>query len=133
MTEELGVLARRIREQRDRVGMKQGELAATLGTEQETVSKWESGRMPKADKLPDIAAALGCSVGYLLGVEDQPLPPDPGAAARGYEIVAGVVHAMDADPGSVDRIWRWWTAFMQTGGEDTDGEQSDADSPDPSA
>lgn len=57
-----------IKDKRERAGMTQGELAERLGVDRTTVTKWESGdAMPRADKLPDIAKALGCTVDELYG------------------------------------------------------------------
>lgn len=39
------------------------QLAETLGISQSTIAMWETGRAyPRADILPAIAAALGCSI-----------------------------------------------------------------------
>ena len=48
-------------------GLTQKELADKLGVSQVSVWQWESGdNLPRADKLPAIAAALGCTVNDLL-------------------------------------------------------------------
>ena len=45
----------------------QREVAAILGIEQSSVSKWERGlSKPRADKLPAIAKLYGCSIEELL-------------------------------------------------------------------
>lgn len=57
-------------------GLTQEELAELMGTSQAAVGMWETGaRMPRADKLPKLAKALGCSVSDLF---NQP-PPTPAA------------------------------------------------------
>ena len=44
----------------------QKELAKTLSVGQSTVAMWETGAsMPRAEKLPNLAAALGCSINDL--------------------------------------------------------------------
>lgn len=57
-------------------GLTQEELAELMGTSQAAVGMWETGaRMPRADKLPKLAKALGCSVSDLF----NPPPPTPAA------------------------------------------------------
>ena len=52
---------------REQNGLKQKELALKMGVEQNTISQWESGeRLPRADKPPQLAKILGCSVDELL-------------------------------------------------------------------
>lgn len=43
-------------------GMKQEELASTVGVSPQAVSKWEQGGMPDATLLPAIADALGVTM-----------------------------------------------------------------------
>lgn len=59
-----------IRNKRKQAGVSQATLAAKLGINQKAVSQWETGEShPTADKLPDIAAALGCTIDELYGKE----------------------------------------------------------------
>lgn len=44
----------------------QEELASAIDVGQSSIAQWESGVcMPRADKLPALAAALGCTVDEL--------------------------------------------------------------------
>ena len=55
-----------LRRCREAAGMSQPELAAALGLTRAAVSSWETGAaLPSADKLPEIARALGCSIDEL--------------------------------------------------------------------
>ncbi len=46
--------------------LSQNELAKMVGTTQAAVAMWEAGtRMPRSEKLPAIAEALGCNVADL--------------------------------------------------------------------
>jgi transcriptional regulator with XRE-family HTH domain len=57
----------RIALRRKRLGLSQPELAQRLGKCRSTVSKWETGKaVPRLDEAPDVARALGCSLGYLI-------------------------------------------------------------------
>lgn len=48
---------------RERASLTQLELATVLNVKQASVSRWENGdSMPSADKLPELAKALGCSI-----------------------------------------------------------------------
>ena len=54
------------RERRKKLKMTQAELAEKLGVRQSTISQWESGiSVPRADKLPQLARLLGCSIDEL--------------------------------------------------------------------
>lgn len=57
----------RLRFFREKNNLTQKELSLKIGVEQNTVSQWESGeRLPRADKLPQLAKILGCTVDDLL-------------------------------------------------------------------
>jgi transcriptional regulator with XRE-family HTH domain len=46
------------------------ELSDKIGVPQSTIASWETGRAyPRAEKLPDIAKALGCTIDELLKAE----------------------------------------------------------------
>jgi transcriptional regulator with XRE-family HTH domain len=60
-------IAKRIKEARLAAGLTQAQLAAILGTHQSVVSNWERGLIPRAHRLPQIAAALGVTVDALVG------------------------------------------------------------------
>lgn len=56
----------RLKELREVAHITQLELGARLNVEQNTVSQWESGtRTPRADKLPQLARILGCTISDL--------------------------------------------------------------------
>ena len=53
----------RIRELRKKAGLTMTQLADRTGVTHPSVVAWEQGRkLPSADKLPVIAAALGCKI-----------------------------------------------------------------------
>ena len=52
-----------IRARRKAAGLTIEALSLRMGVTRQTVFNWESGaRLPSADKLPEIAAALGCTI-----------------------------------------------------------------------
>lgn len=52
-----------LKNRRIECGFTQEYLANLLGINRSTVSMWETGEsMPRADKLPKLAAILGCSI-----------------------------------------------------------------------
>lgn len=72
-----------IRQLRTRAGLSQEALAAKVGVGRTAVTFWEAGvQYPSADKLPKLAAALGCSIDDLYDI-----------AAYGQEVNA---HTADA-------------------------------------
>lgn len=63
-------LGARLRLAREAEGMTQDELASRIGRTRANVSNVELGySCPSAHGLRDICQALGCSAGYLLGLE----------------------------------------------------------------
>ena len=68
----IGAEVRRRRRER---GLNQRQLAATVGRDRSTISRWEAGeRLPPLPALVALAAALGCAPAALL--------PDAALAAR---------------------------------------------------
>ena len=52
---------------RERASLTQQELANVVGVDRSAISKWEAGEfLPRTDKLPAIAKALGCTIDELL-------------------------------------------------------------------
>ena len=73
-TEVLGLtMADRIKRQRKVHGINQEELSDRLGLSIQTIRRWEWGkRAPNTDIMPKLAEALGTSVAYLMGLENEP-------------------------------------------------------------
>ena len=52
---------------REKVGLKQIQVAAVMRTHQSAVAYWESGKsLPRPDKLPALAALYHCTIDELL-------------------------------------------------------------------
>ena len=65
----------RITEARNARGWSQEQLAEAVGTTQQTLQRWESGRTdPQVGKVEAVSAALGVTMSYLLGVSDEMYP-----------------------------------------------------------
>ena len=64
-------LGERIRNQREKKGLTQAQLADALGLadgSRTTIVKWENGKQyPSSKKIPDLCKVLGCDAGYLFG------------------------------------------------------------------
>lgn len=55
-----------IRARRKAAGLTLTDVAERLGVTQQAIGRWERGEaLPSADRLPDLAAALGCSIDEL--------------------------------------------------------------------
>ena len=51
------------KQKRINAGLTQKELGALIGATGSAVAMWETGRrFPRADKLPELARVLGCSI-----------------------------------------------------------------------
>lgn len=65
-----GMFGHRLRDARERAGLTQGELAAVLGVDRNTVGRAELGRTaPSAATVAAWARACGVSADALLGLE----------------------------------------------------------------
>lgn len=68
----MGSFKDRLAARRSRQGLDQHSLAQRAGVSAGSISAWERGvNEPTVQKLRDLAEALGCSVGWLIG-EDAP-------------------------------------------------------------
>jgi transcriptional regulator with XRE-family HTH domain len=91
MAERHWVFVRRLRARRRELGLTQAEVAALAGRRgvaltNRALSAMENGRGVELGRLPDLAAALDCTITYLLGLSDDPARwapdrPDPARAA----------------------------------------------------
>lgn len=55
-----------LREMRIKKGLSQSDVAEKLQVKRSTVSMWETGgSFPRADKLPQLARLLGCTIDEL--------------------------------------------------------------------
>ncbi len=65
---DLRQLGNRLREQRDRRGLRQADIAGALGVSTQAVSKWERGEnAPDISLLVELGRLLGVSVEWILG------------------------------------------------------------------
>lgn len=65
---EGGNIMKALMQIRKKVGLTQCELAERLNVGQSTIAMWETGcALPTADKLPQIAETLHCSIDELFG------------------------------------------------------------------
>lgn len=62
----------RIAEAREARGWTQEQLANAIGTTQATIQRWESGAIdPQVSKVEAISKALGITIAFLLGVDQN--------------------------------------------------------------
>ena len=78
-------LGQRVRQQRQRLGMSQQDLAEKTLIQQTLISRIERGTNtnPHADVLKRLALALRCSIDYLVGLYDD-APDDSSALMPAY-------------------------------------------------
>lgn len=66
-------MGQRIARERKKLGISQEALGEHMGVSRQAISKWEAdGTVPEIDKLIALSKCFGVSVGWLLGVEEQP-------------------------------------------------------------
>ena len=62
----------RLKELRSEKNLTQKELAACLGLTANCICEWEKGRSePGIESLQKLVACFGCSIDYLVGIEDD--------------------------------------------------------------
>lgn len=62
-----------IKRLREKAGISQQALAQILNVTQGLISQWELGEVkPRADKLPELAKALGCTIDDLFKPDETP-------------------------------------------------------------
>jgi repressor LexA len=67
----------RMKNLRKQKGMKQADLAEALHLARSTIAMWEAGKSePSGDMYAALSRVLDCTVGYLLGTEDEPKPAE---------------------------------------------------------
>lgn len=66
-------IGQRIAQKRKEQGFSQEALGEQLGVSRQAIYKWESdGALPEIDKLLTLSRLFGVTVGWLLGVEEEP-------------------------------------------------------------
>lgn len=66
----------RIGELRKAAGLTKTEVARAMEVDLAAVIRWDTGKaMPRAAKLPKLAALLGCTIDDLFGEPDSKTPP----------------------------------------------------------
>jgi DNA-binding XRE family transcriptional regulator len=95
----------RIRERRRQLGLTQADVVERVGRRgsrlsNQGLSAIENGRRLAVGRLPDLAAALECTVTYLLGLTADPRrwEPDEAAPAPTAAAMPGAAPALDAAP-----------------------------------
>lgn len=84
-----------VAQKRKELGISQEALGERLGVSRQSIYKWESdSAMPEVEKLVALSRLFGVSVGWLLGVEEEPGPdePEPGEP----ELTAAQLHMVEA-------------------------------------
>ena len=71
-------VGQRIAQKRKEQNMSQEALGEKLGVSRQSIYKWESdAALPEIDKLVVLSKLFEVSVGWLLGVEEEPVRQEP--------------------------------------------------------
>ena len=85
-------IGQRIADERKKQNLSQMGLAARLEVSRQAISKWESdAAIPEIDKLITLSRLFGVSVGWLLGVEEQPEPREEVLSDEQLKVVEELV------------------------------------------
>lgn len=92
-------IGQRIAQERKKQDLSQVGLATRLDVSRQAISKWESdAAIPEIDKIIALSRLFGVSVGWLLGVEEQPVPQDEILSEGQFQIVEELVKKYQLPP-----------------------------------
>lgn len=102
-------LGQRIAQKRKELGLSQEALGNQLGVSRQSIYKWESdSSLPEIEKLMALSQIFSVTVGWLLGVEEEPTPNDGNLNQTQLEMVREIVDqylAAQPKPLSAKRRW----------------------------
>jgi transcriptional regulator with XRE-family HTH domain len=105
---ELEDIGTRLREERDRIGISQRELARRVGLSASMISQIESGQSkPSVSTLYGIVTELGVSLDDIFGANGMAAPPDEGAAPESPAHLGPMVRVEDRHVIDLDSGVRW--------------------------
>jgi transcriptional regulator with XRE-family HTH domain len=89
LAERHWICARRLRERRRALGLTQADVVTRMGDSgaaltNRTLSAMENGRGLDLGRLPDLAAALECTITYLVGLTADPVRWEPDTPLAGH-------------------------------------------------
>lgn len=113
----------RIREKRKALGLTLKQLGAVIGVSEGGMSHYETGRRePDPDTLKRIATALGVSVDYLLGNDDDSKSvqsvPDPAPVSEGEQIRQQILRELQELPDSAFENALQYIRFLKSNTKD---------------
>lgn len=89
----------RIARERKKQDLSQMGLAARLDVSRQAISKWESdAAIPEIDKLIALSRLFGVSVGWLLGVEEQPAAAESTISESQFQKIEELVKKYQTPP-----------------------------------
>lgn len=89
----------RIAQERKKLELSQMGLAARLDVSRQAISKWESdAAIPEIDKLISLSKLFGVSVGWLLGVEEQPSAQESTISEAQFQKLEALVKKYQTPP-----------------------------------
>lgn len=105
-------IGQRIAQERKKQDLSQVGLATRLDVSRQAISKWESdAAIPEIDKIIALSRLFGVSVGWLLGVEEQPAPQDEILSDEQFQIVEELVKKYQLPPKPHLTIFHYLLAF----------------------
>ena len=85
-------LGQRIAAERKKLGLSQEALGDKMGVSRQAISKWESdGAVPEIDKLIAMSKLFGVTLGWLLGVKEEPAAPTPSFTDEQLELIRRMI------------------------------------------
>lgn len=92
-------IGQRIAQERKKLNISQVGLATRLDVSRQAISKWESdAAIPEIDKLIALSRLFNVSVGWLLGVEEQPMPQEEALSEDQFKMVEELVKKYQMPP-----------------------------------
>ena len=106
-------MGQRIAQQRKILGLSQEGLGEKMGVSRQAISKWESdGTMPEIDKLIALSKLFSVSVGWLLGVEENPPRQAEELTERQMKTVEEIVKKYQPAPEPKKKDSPWFNLIL---------------------
>lgn len=105
-------IGQRIAQERKKLELSQIALAARMDVSRQAISKWESdAAIPEIDKLIALSRLFHVSIGWLLGVEEQPVSREESLSEEQFKIVEELVKKYQTPPKPHLTVFHYLLAF----------------------
>jgi transcriptional regulator with XRE-family HTH domain len=85
------------------------EAYAVRGADHSSIGKYETGKtVPSGPFLAALALEANIDGHWLLTGDGAPRRQPAESVEKGYQLISGIVHAIEDDPETIERMWLAW-------------------------